>query len=107
MTASGKVLLLTGLPTSFLARKLLPELLLQPQTQIKLVVTDQQHDTTRDLVATLGASAEDRVELVRGDITAMDFGMAGPRFLALAKSIDEIQHCVCATIGGVSRDAEV
>jgi thioester reductase-like protein len=107
MTTSANVVLLTGLPTSFLARKLLPELLTNEQTHIKLVVTDQQHDSTRDHVATLGAAAEDRVELVRGDITAMDFGMAGPRFLALAKSIDVIQHCVCATTGGVSRDAEL
>jgi nucleoside-diphosphate-sugar epimerase len=107
MTTSAKVVLLTGLPTSFLARKLLPELLANEQTHVKLVVTDQQHDPTRDLIATLGAAAEDRVELVRGDITAMDFGMAGPRFLALATSIDVIQHCVCAGAGGVSRDAEV
>jgi thioester reductase-like protein len=107
MTAQTKVVLLTGLPTSFVARKLLPELLANEQTQIKCVVTDAQHDPVRDLVATLGAAAQDRVELVRGDITAMDFGMAGTRFLALAKNIDVIQHCVCATTGGVSRDAEL
>jgi thioester reductase-like protein len=107
MTAQDKVVLLTGLPTSFVARKLLPELLASEQTQIKCVVTDTQHDPVRDLVATFGAAAQDRVELVHGDITAMDFGMAGTRFLALAKNIDIIQHCVCATIGGVSRDAEL
>jgi thioester reductase-like protein len=107
MTAQPKVVLLTGLPTSFVARKLLPELLTSEQTQIKCVVTDAQHDPVRDLVATLGAAAQDRVELIHGDITAMDFGMAGQRFLALAKTIDVIQHCVCATTGGISRDAEL
>jgi nucleoside-diphosphate-sugar epimerase len=107
MSTPNKVVLLTGLPTGFLARKLLPQLLANEQTQIKIVVTDQQHDATRDLVAAQSGEAEDRVELVRGDITAMDFGMAGPRFLALSRSIDVIQHCVCAGSGGVSRDAEV
>jgi thioester reductase-like protein len=107
MTAQPKVVLLTGLPTSFVARKLLPELLVSEQTQIKCVVTDAQHDPVRDLLATFGAAAQDRVELIHGDITAMDFGMAGQRFLSLAKTIDVIQHCVCATIGGISRDAEL
>ena len=106
MTAAAKVVLLTGLPSSFLARKLLPLLLANEQTRITCVVTDQQHDPVRDLITALGPPAERRVELVRGDITAMDFGMAGPRFLALARSIDVIHHCVCASAGGVSRDAE-
>ncbi|HKP62029.1 MAG TPA: SDR family oxidoreductase [Polyangiales bacterium] len=105
MTAAAKVVLLTGLPNSFLARRLLTRLLEDPSVQIKCVVTDQQHDPTRDIVQQNTAGAH-RVELVRGDISAMDFGMAGTRFLALARSIDVIQHCVCATTGGVSRDAE-
>jgi thioester reductase-like protein len=105
MTADAKVVLLTGLPNSYLARRLLTRLLENPQVQIKCVVTDQQHDPTRDIVQQ-SAGDQHRVELVRGDISAMDFGMAGTRFLALARSIDVIQHCVCATTGGVSRDAE-
>jgi thioester reductase-like protein len=105
MTADAKVVLLTGLPNSFLARRLLTRLLENPQVQIKCVVTDQQHDATRDIVEQSAGEAH-RVELVRGDISAMDFGMAGTRFLALARSIDVIQHGVCATTGGVSRDAE-
>ena len=105
MTAAAKVVLLTGLPNSFLARRLLTRLLEDPSIQIKCVVTDQQHDPVRDIVQQNTAGAH-RVELVRGDISAMDFGMAGTRFLALARSIDVIQHCVCATTGGVSRDAE-
>ena len=98
-------MLLTGLPTSFLARNLLTRLLEHPHVQIKCVVTDAQHDPTREIISQC-TQDEHRVELVRGDITAMDFGMAGSRFLALARSIDVIQHCVCATTGGVSRDAE-
>ena len=103
---SEEVVLLTGLPTNFLARRLLGYLLENESIQIKVVVTDAQHDVTRDLIQSKTDLADERVELVRGDITAMDFGMAGPRFLALARSIDTIQHCVASSTGGVSRDAE-
>jgi thioester reductase-like protein len=106
MTEPANVVLLTGLPTNFLARRLLTHLLEDESTRIKCVVTDAQHDPTRELVQAAPNFSEERVELVRGDITAMDFGMAGPRFLALARSIDVIQHCICSSTGGVSRDAE-
>jgi thioester reductase-like protein len=36
----------------------------------------------------------------------MDFGLAGPRFVELAKQVDVIHHCVCANYAGVGRDAE-
>ena len=106
MTAPSKVVLLTGLPTNFLARKLLAHLLEHSTHHIKCVVTDAQHAPAHELIQTTPGFAADRVDLIRGDITAMDFGMAGTRFVALARSIDVIQHCVASSTGGVSRDAE-
>jgi thioester reductase-like protein len=98
--------LLTGLPSNFLAQRLLPALLARPQTLVKCVVTEAQHAQTRELIDQRCPGAGERVELVRGDATAMDFGMAGSRFLELAHSIDVIQHCSCSFSGGLSRDLE-
>jgi thioester reductase-like protein len=100
------VVLLTGLPNNFLARRLLPALLERPQTLVKCVVTEAQQALMRELLDARWPQAADRVELVRGDATAMDFGMTGARFLELARSIDVIQHCACAISGGLSRDLE-
>jgi nucleoside-diphosphate-sugar epimerase len=106
MTTGTQTVLLTGLPSGFIARKLLGSLLEDERVRVKCVVTEAQHDATRDLVHTSWPNDVARIELVRGDITGMDFGMAGARFLALARSVDVIQHCICSSDAGVSRDAE-
>jgi thioester reductase-like protein len=107
MTEPPRVFLLTGLPASLLAQKLLGQLLLQhPAAQVKCLVAEALLEKTQDVIRRLSANDQARVETIRGDVSAMDFGLSGSRFLALAAQIDVVHHCVCASHGGLSRDAE-
>jgi nucleoside-diphosphate-sugar epimerase len=107
MTEAQKTFLITGLPGSFLAQKLLPQLLLKhPTAQLKCLVADALLERAEHAIQRLPESDQARVELVRGDVHAMDFGMSGARFVALAQQIDVIHHCVCANYGGVGHEAE-
>ncbi|HEX4355825.1 MAG TPA: SDR family oxidoreductase, partial [Polyangiales bacterium] len=107
MTEPNKTFLITGLPGGFLAQKLLPQLLRKhPQAELKCLVVEAQLEKAQQLIERLPETDHARVELICGDVTAMDFGMAGARFVALAKQIDVIHHCVCANYGGVSSEAE-
>ena len=107
MTESKRVILLTGLPTSFLAQKLLPRLLRKhPDAIVKCPIPDSASDKTYQLIQRLAHGDDERVEIIRGDVTSMDFGLSGKRFVALAREVDVVHHCMCANYGGVSRDAE-
>ena len=107
MTEPRQVFLLTGLPVSFLAQKLLPQLLHKhPEALVKCLVAETTTEKAQHLIRRLPVADQARVELVRGDATAMDFGLSGKRFLALANEIDVIHHCLCANYGGVGRDNE-
>jgi thioester reductase-like protein len=107
MTEAPKTFLITGMPSSFLAQKLLPQLLLKhPSAQLKCLVADAQLENAQQAVLRLAEADQSRVELIRGDVHAMDFGMSGARFLALAEQIDVIHHCVCANYGGIGSEAE-
>jgi len=44
-----------------------------------------------------------RVEVLRGGVADMDFGLSGVNFLSLAKEIDVIHHCAAIDYPGVTR----
>jgi thioester reductase-like protein len=107
MTEHPKTFLLTGLPTSFLAQSLLPRLLTtQPEAHVKCLVADAMLEPAEQIVQRLPIADQLRTEIVKGDVSAMDFGMAGKRFVHLSGQVDVIHHCVCANYGGVGREAE-
>ena len=107
MTEQPTTFLLTGLPTSFLAQKLLAQLLaMQPTALVRCLIADAMLERAEQIIQRLPLADQLRVEVVKGDVSSMDFGMAGKRFVELAEQIDVIHHCVCANYGGVGREAE-
>lgn len=53
--------------------------------------------------ASLEPAARKRVELIEGDAAAMDLGLSGAEFRALASEIDRIHHCVQVSYAGAER----
>jgi len=107
MTEAPKTFLITGLPNSFLAQKLLPQLLVKhPKALLKCLVADAQLEKAQHAIQRLPEVEQARVEIIRGDVSAMDFGMAGSRFVELSEQIDVIHHCVSANYGGIAQEAE-
>jgi thioester reductase-like protein len=105
MAKRGKTLLLTGFPSSFLARRVLPRLLeKQPDDLIKCLVPESAIEKAEEFLRSRPKDQRARVELVKGDTAAMDFGMAGPKFLDLAKTVDVAHHCAVAPGSGQSRE---
>lgn len=105
MGTVAKTVLITGFPSSFLARKLLSRLLdQQPSDAFKCLVPESLFEKAEHALRELPKLSRDRVELVRGDTAAMDFGMAGARYLALAKGVHIVHHCAAVVHAGVSRE---
>jgi thioester reductase-like protein len=105
MASDEQVVLLTGFPTSLLARKVLVRLLEQDAgTQVKCLVPDAALGDARAAVQALPKPSRARVELIKGDPSAMDFGMSGKRYLALARGVHVVHHCAGITHGTVSRE---
>jgi thioester reductase-like protein len=99
--------LLTGLPDGFLAQKLLDQLLTKhPELEVLCLVGASAFERAETLLSRLPAEDRERVRLLHGDVSAMDFGMSGAAFLELAKRVDVIHHCTCANYGTVGRDLE-
>ena len=107
MSEAHEVCLLTGLPDGFLARKLLDQLLMaHPRLSLLCPVNEASFDRAHALLSQLSADDRERVELLRGDVTAMDFGLSGANYLDLAARVNVIHHCMCASQSGVARDSE-
>ncbi|MDD9941516.1 MAG: SDR family oxidoreductase [Myxococcales bacterium] len=103
MTSASSILL-TGFPSSFLARRLLAKMLVKlPEAHLMCLVSDNFMKQAQDLRRVLPKAERRRVELVPGDVSAMDFGMTGKEFLQLAGKTDAIHHCPTATRPGVER----
>lgn len=99
-----KVALVTGFPTSFLAVRVVEKLLSEePALELRLVVQEKFLDRAQATLAEL-ESAEGRVKLLEGDAAAMDLGLSGREFVALASEIDFIHHCAAITYFGVDPD---
>jgi thioester reductase-like protein len=107
MTEKQTICLLTGLPDGFLAQKLLAQLLVRhPEMYVLCLVADAHFDRAHEILSQLRAEDRERVEPLRGDVSAMDFGMSGAGFLDLAARVDVIHHCTCANQASIGRDLE-
>lgn len=101
MVTSPQVLL-TGFPSSLLARRLAAKLLLElPDATVVCPVPEAYMADALDAAAKLPPAMRPRLELVDGDITAIDLGMSGPRYMEFARRIDVIHHVPSATTPGV------
>ena len=107
MTYKPSICLLTGLPDGFLAQRLLPQLLIKhPELYVLCLVADSAFDRAHEILSQLSSEERARVELLRGDVSAMDFGMSGAGFLDLAARVDIIHHCTCANQASIGRELE-
>ncbi|MBN1652818.1 MAG: SDR family oxidoreductase [Deltaproteobacteria bacterium] len=104
MMRNSKVALLTGFPSGLIARRLLNKLLVaQRDIRVLCLTPESSLRRAQELLAALSEPDKQRVELLRGSVAAMDFGLSGARFLALAKEVDIIHHCAAIDHPGVSR----
>ena len=107
MPDNQTICLLTGLPDGFLAQKLLGQLLTRhPEMYVLCLVADAGFDRAHELLSHIEPEDRQRVELLRGDVSAMDFGMSGAGFLDLAARVDVIHHCTCANQASIGRELE-
>jgi thioester reductase-like protein len=102
---SGRVALVTGFPTSFLATRVVGELLrTEPDLALRLVVQERASERAERLLARLAPSARKRVTMLLGDAASMDLGLSGAEFMELAASVDVIHHCAAITYLGVDEE---
>lgn len=98
-----KQLLLTGLPGSFLSRRLLRKLVQSDTHEVHCLVPSNFVPQTEALLAELPEKQRARAGVIVGDVSAMDFGLSGPEYLDLARRINVIYHCPQVTQPGVDR----
>ena len=99
--SSERHALVTGYP-GFIARRLLKKsLLTDDRLRVTVLVEPSQQDAARAAIAELGDQSGDlhlahMVDLVVGDVTAIDVGLSGGEFRALTGSVTEIYHLAAA-----------
>lgn len=100
--------LITGFP-GFIARRLLTKLLsADDDLTASVLVEASQEETARTVLArmidrdTSEAPAQGRVEIVVGDVTAMDCGLSGSEFKELTDRVTELFHL--AAVHSLSAD---
>jgi thioester reductase-like protein len=102
---AGQQILLTGLPSTLLARRLLPALLArEPDARIVCLIPGKLVAAAEAELSKLSADSRNRTEVLVGDTVDMDFGLSGKRYRELAQRIDVVQHCAFATYAGVPRE---
>lgn len=99
-----EVLLVTGFP-SFRGRKLVEHLLAaHPGALVHAVVHSKLAGAAQEAVGRLEPAARQRLVLVDGDAAAIDLGLSGASYRALAAEVDCIHHAAQVTYPGVSSD---
>jgi thioester reductase-like protein len=97
------VVLLTGLP-SLVARAVCFEIVRSdPTARVEAVVRSKFVEDARAALDELPADQRRRVHIVEGDAAAIDLGLAGAEFKALAREVTRIHHCAQVTYLGVDR----
>jgi thioester reductase-like protein len=87
------VVLLTGFP-SLLARTVCAELVQSdPRTRVHAVVRPKFAKEASVFLEDLAPDQRRRVNIVEGDCAAIDFGLSGAEFKALANDVTRIHHC--------------
>jgi len=104
MSSDTKIVLLTGFPTSFLAKRVLWKLLEDgKRRRIRCIVQPHFMERAQEELAGLPAQQRGQVELLEGDAAAMDLCLSGAEYMELAREIDIIHHCAAVTYFGVER----
>lgn len=102
---SSPQVLLTGFPSSLLARRLATKVLREDEGATVLCPVPTAYVShAREAVGKLPPKLRPRLEVVDADVSAMDFGMSGKRYIEFAKRIDVIHHVPSATTPGIDRE---
>jgi nucleoside-diphosphate-sugar epimerase len=89
---AGETLLVTGFP-GFHARKLALHLLaVEPEASLVLLCRASDRERSSEWLARLEASQRARVRELIGDPAALDFGLSGVEYLALAAAVQRVFH---------------
>ena len=89
------VALVTGFPR-LLARSIAVELLRAEGARVVMLVRPRFVDEARRWADGLGASGA-RVEVLEGDVTSIDMGLAGSEFMELSRRIEAVHHAAYST----------
>ena len=102
----GRVTLVTGFPTSFLASRVVRTLLAEDAgVELRCIVQERFLDQARAAGAALPREQGERVRILEGDAAAMDLGLSGREVVELTAEVDVIHHCAAITYLGVEREA--
>jgi thioester reductase-like protein len=104
VSSEGKTILLTGFPSSDLARRVLKRTLeTDTDAEIIALTPEKLMDEAVSFRERLSTSEQPRVEIRRGDTADMDFGLSGKDFLELANQVNTIHHCAFVAHSGIDR----
>lgn len=92
--------LVTGFPTSFLATRVV-ERLLRDAREVCCVVQSKSLEHAASRKRALGDPK--RLHFVEGDSAALDLGLSGAEFNAVARDVREIHHCAAISYLGAPR----
>jgi thioester reductase-like protein len=96
--------LVTGFPSNELATRVVAGLLAQNRNERLLcLVPSRFHDRARAFLRELPRTEAERVELLEGDVAAMDFGLSGPEFRDATRRVRVIHHLASVTYTGAER----
>src|SRR5262249_33468780 len=97
-----EVVLITGFP-SFTARKMCEALVRERRVLVHAVVHRKFEAEVKDTLDALTADERARVNLLEGDVAAMDLGLSGAEWKSLASEVDRIHHMAQVSYLGADR----
>lgn len=101
----GEVVLLTGAP-SLAARGLMARILeSEPSAEVVLVVLERLLPQVAVQLDELGKEARDRVEVLSGDAAAIDLGLSGAEYRALAARVTRVHHLAAVSFVGATEES--
>jgi thioester reductase-like protein len=101
----NRTVLLTGFPSTLLARLLLQRIVeREPDSRVLVLTPRAQVEQANAQIARLDEAAKERVEIVLGDTVDMDFGLSGQRFMEIARTVDVIHHCAFVSYASARRE---
>ncbi len=97
------VILVTGYP-SLLARAVCAEIVQSDRNaRVVCITRSKLAEDARAVLQELTPAQRERVRLMEGDAAAIDLGLSGSEFKALAREVTRIHHCAQVTYLGVDR----
>jgi thioester reductase-like protein len=101
-----ETVLLTGFPSNELACRVLAGLLAsEPAARVVCLVPARFTEAAHGWLEGCTDEARARVELLEGDVAAIDMGLSGREYRELIAKVRRIHHCAAITYSGASAEA--